>query len=64
MFINNEHGGSMDVCGIEPQLRTADVDDRFRQGLPSGQLTASLAIEYGFTDIDGKAPRPLTLADV
>ncbi len=27
-------------------------------------VAASLAIEYGFTDIDGKAPRPLTLADV
>jgi hypothetical protein len=27
-------------------------------------IAASLAIEYGFTDIDGKAPRPLTLAEV
>lgn len=27
-------------------------------------VAASLAIEYGFTDIDGKLPRPLTLADV
>jgi NAD(P)-dependent dehydrogenase (short-subunit alcohol dehydrogenase family) len=27
-------------------------------------VAASLAIEYGFTDIDGKTPRPLTLADV
>ena len=27
-------------------------------------VAASLAAEYGFTDIDGKAPRPLTLADV
>jgi dehydrogenase/reductase SDR family protein 1 len=25
---------------------------------------AALAMEYGFTDIDGKTPRPLTLADV
>ncbi|MBD0372086.1 MAG: SDR family NAD(P)-dependent oxidoreductase [Pyrinomonadaceae bacterium] len=32
----------------------------------SGQVlvAASLAQEYGFTDIDGKQPRPLTLADV
>jgi dehydrogenase/reductase SDR family member 1 len=32
----------------------------------SGQVlvAASLSREYGFTDIDGKAPRPLTLADV
>jgi NAD(P)-dependent dehydrogenase (short-subunit alcohol dehydrogenase family) len=27
-------------------------------------VAASLAVEYGFTDIDGKTPRPLTLADV
>ncbi len=27
-------------------------------------VAASIAGEYGFTDIDGKAPRPLTLADV
>lgn len=27
-------------------------------------VTAALAEEYGFTDLDGKSPRPLTLADV
>jgi dehydrogenase/reductase SDR family member 1 len=27
-------------------------------------VAAGLAMEYGFTDIDGKAPRPLTLTDV
>jgi NAD(P)-dependent dehydrogenase (short-subunit alcohol dehydrogenase family) len=27
-------------------------------------IAASVAMEYGFTDIDGKTPRPLTLADV
>jgi len=27
-------------------------------------VAASLAIEYGFTDIDGTTPRPLTLANV
>lgn len=27
-------------------------------------VASSLALEYGFTDIDGKMPRPLTLADV
>src|SRR5262245_61032884 len=27
-------------------------------------VAAGLAAEYGFTDIDGKSPRPLTLADV
>ena len=27
-------------------------------------VAASVAVEYGFTDIDGKAPRALTLTDV
>lgn len=27
-------------------------------------IAAALAREYGFTDVDGKTPRPLTLADV
>ena len=27
-------------------------------------VAASIVMEYGFTDIDGKSPRPLTLADV
>ena len=27
-------------------------------------VAAALARDYGFTDIDGKSPRPLTLADV
>jgi hypothetical protein len=27
-------------------------------------VAASVAEEYGFTDIDGKRPRPLTLGDV
>jgi dehydrogenase/reductase SDR family member 1 len=32
----------------------------------SGQVVvaAALAREYGFTDLDGRQPRPLTLADV
>jgi hypothetical protein len=27
-------------------------------------VAAAIALDYGFTDIDGKSPRPLTLADV
>ena len=27
-------------------------------------VAAGLAMEYGFTDVDGKTPRPLTLTDV
>ena len=32
----------------------------------SGQavVAADLALEYKFTDIDGRSPRPLTIADV
>ncbi len=29
-----------------------------------GRAVAALALEYGFTDVDGKQPRPLTLEDV
>ena len=28
------------------------------------QVAARLGLEYGFADMDGKVPRPLTLADV
>jgi dehydrogenase/reductase SDR family member 1 len=28
------------------------------------RVAAALGLEYGFTDIDGKTPRPLTLGDV
>jgi len=27
-------------------------------------VAAAVARDYGFTDIDGKSPRPLTIADV
>ena len=27
-------------------------------------IAAALALEYGFTDIDGRQPKPLTLQDV
>ncbi len=27
-------------------------------------IAAAVAAEYGFTDIDGKQPRPFTLSDV
>jgi dehydrogenase/reductase SDR family member 1 len=27
-------------------------------------VAAAVALDYGFTDVDGKQPRPLTLADV
>jgi hypothetical protein len=27
-------------------------------------VAAALGVDYGFTDVDGKTPRPLTLSDV
>ena len=33
-------------------------------GLGQVLIAASLGKQYGFTDIDGKSPRPLTIADV
>jgi hypothetical protein len=27
-------------------------------------VAAALALDYGFLDVDGKSPRPLTLGDV
>jgi NAD(P)-dependent dehydrogenase (short-subunit alcohol dehydrogenase family) len=48
-------GRAVAALAADPQLmlRTGAV-----------HVVASLAAEYGFTDVDGKTPRPLTLADV
>jgi len=40
------------------------TDPNARRHSGSVLIAAALANEYGFTDIDGKQPRPLTLADV
>jgi NAD(P)-dependent dehydrogenase (short-subunit alcohol dehydrogenase family) len=40
----------------------ADTDVLRRTG--QVLVAASLALEYGFTDLDGTTPRPLTLADL
>ena len=40
------------------------VDSEVMRHTGEVRVAANLAIEYGFTDIDGKTPRPLTLADV
>src|SRR5258708_5694372 len=39
-------------------------DHRVMEKTGQVSIAAGLAQEYGFTDIDGKQPRPLTLADV
>jgi dehydrogenase/reductase SDR family member 1 len=40
------------------------TDPRLMEKCGRVLIAASLAQEYGFTDIDGKSPRPLTLEDV
>jgi len=45
-----------------PSLRSPPIDVMRHTG--TVRIAAALAIEYGFTDIDGKSPRPLTLANV
>jgi dehydrogenase/reductase SDR family protein 1 len=40
------------------------ADDNVIRHTGSVLVAAGVALEYGFTDIDGKTPRPLTLADV
>jgi dehydrogenase/reductase SDR family member 1 len=40
------------------------TDPEVMQHTGGVRVAANLAIEYGFSDIDGKVPRPLTLADV
>lgn len=40
------------------------VDPKIMEKSGKVMVAASLAQEYGFTDIDGKSPRPLTLSDV
>jgi hypothetical protein len=43
--------------------RFVSVDQAMRHTLKV-LVAAALAREYGFTDVGGKTPRPLTLADV
>ena len=40
------------------------MDPHVHRRTGSVLVAASLAEEYGFTDIDGRSPRPLSLADV
>jgi hypothetical protein len=53
---------SPDFIGRAVAALAADPDVLRRTG--SVLVAAAVAQEYGFTDIDGKSPRPLTLADV
>ena len=53
---------SPEFIGRAVAALAADPDALRRSG--SVLVAAALAQEYGFTDIDGRQPRPLTLADV
>jgi dehydrogenase/reductase SDR family protein 1 len=53
---------SPEFIGRAVAARAADPDVMCHSG--TRRVAASLAAGYGFTDLDGKCPRPLTLADV
>jgi hypothetical protein len=53
---------SPEFVGRAVAALAGDPDVRRRSG--QVLVAAALAQEYGFTDIDGRRPRPLTLADV
>ncbi len=53
---------SPEFCGRAVAALASDPELMRRTG--AVLVAASLAREYGFTDIDGKVPRPLTLDDV
>jgi dehydrogenase/reductase SDR family protein 1 len=53
---------SPEFIGLTIAALAADPDVLRHTG--SVLVAASVAVQYGFTDIDGRSPRPLTLADV
>jgi NAD(P)-dependent dehydrogenase (short-subunit alcohol dehydrogenase family) len=61
-FLDLSNSESPQFVGRAVAALAADpkVMDRSGQAL----VAAALALEYGFTDIDGRQPRPLTLEDV
>lgn len=61
-YLDLSNSESPELTGRVVAALAADPDLPAR----SGQVLvgAALAMEYGFADIDGKQPRPLTLADV
>src|ERR671934_448510 len=61
-FLDLTNSESPEFIGRAVAALAADPDVMRHTG--TVQIAARLAIEYGFTDIDGKAPRPLTLGDV
>lgn len=61
-FLDLSNSESPEFIGRAVAGLASDPDIMAKSG--SVQVAAALAGEYGFTDIDGKRPRPLTLSDV
>jgi dehydrogenase/reductase SDR family member 1 len=61
-WLDLSNSESPEFIGRAVTVLAADSDVMRHTG--AVRVAANLAIEYGFTDIHGKAPRPLTLADV
>ena len=61
-YLDLSNSESPDFIGRAVAALAADTDVLRHTG--KVLVAAALANEYGFTDVDGKAPRPLTLADV
>ena len=61
-YLDLSNSESPDFIGRAVAALAADPDLLRHSG--NVLVAAALASEYGFTDVDGKTPRPLTLADV
>ena len=61
-WLDMSNSESPDFTGRAVAALAADPDVMRHSG--NVLVAASVAAEYGFTDVDGKSPRPLTLADV
>lgn len=61
-YLDLTNSESPDFIGLAVAALTADSNVLHQTGRVL--VAAALASEYGFTDIDGKAPTPLTLANV
>jgi NAD(P)-dependent dehydrogenase (short-subunit alcohol dehydrogenase family) len=61
-FLDMSNSESPEFIGRAVAALAADPDVMRHTG--KVLVAATLAREYGFTDIDGRQPRPLTIADV
>jgi NAD(P)-dependent dehydrogenase (short-subunit alcohol dehydrogenase family) len=61
-WLDLSNSESPEFVGRAVAALAADPDAMRHSG--AVRVAAALAVEYGFTDLDGKAPRPLALGDV